>query len=79
MLDQRHKTSMETENLTQMKDAIQFHGHFYACPAPMHSSLVQSRIAQECTEEHRYKHYDKRSSKSESDHFNSNNEVLSKA
>ena len=78
LIDQRVKTNMQTKNLTQMKDAIQFYADFYEHPPPEEKFVVNSRIVQECIDEHRRNHCANRLNLADSSHLNLHSDVLSK-
>ena len=78
LLDQRTRLFVQSKNLTQMKDAMQFHADYYEHPPPTPRFIVQSRIVKECIAEHQRSCVGNRLNTPESAHSNLHSDVLSK-
>ena len=78
LLEERCKVKIKTKNVTQMKDTMQFYADFYEHPPPAPIFVVQSRIVQQCIEEHLRKFSDNIMNKVKSAHFNLHSDVISK-
>ena len=68
LLNQRFRTNVQNENLTQMKDTIQFHADNNEHPPPIPKLVVESRIVKECTAEQQRNHVNNRLCKSKYSH-----------